>query len=296
MSKEHRRLISFAGSTVAIEYSGSRIAAIIDFLFQYVPAGSDVLPHVTYRATSDVQPEVLTLCRDDSLIYEGDSEAALAELLLGDTCHHLADQSRGGLLFHAAGLAWQGKGVLVPGKIGAGKTTLTAWLVAKGLDYLTDELVFVPHEADTIQTFTRPLNVKTAARAALQAVLPFDFETHAPHILSTSRADLIPPDLLRPVQLSEPPLGLIIFARYLPDSEFSLRLLTKAQAGLALMECLVNARNLPGHGFAEIARLAKTAPAYKLSYANFDQIGEQIETLKPGFSQATTEIASGKRL
>lgn len=279
MSKEHRRLISFAGSAVAIEYSGSRIATIVDFLYRYVPADSDVPPHVTYRARPGVQPGALTLYRDDTLIYEGDSEAALAELLMGDSCHHLADRSRGGLLFHAAGLAWQGKGLMMPGGIGAGKTTLATWLVAQGLDYLTDELVFVPHGADTIQTFARPLNVKKASRVALQAALPFDLEAHATHILSTPRADLIPPTLLKPVQLSEPPLGLIIFPHYLPGGDLTLRPLSKAQAGLALMECLINARNLPGHGFSQVARLAQTAPAYKLSYANFDQIKDRIETL-----------------
>jgi hypothetical protein len=276
MSEEHRRLVSFADSTVAVEYSGSRVAAIVDFLYRYVPADSDVPPHVTYRVTSDDQSGVLHLYRDDMLIHVGDSEAILAELLMGDANYHLADQSRGGLLFHAAGLVWQGKGVILPGKIGAGKTTLTVWLLAQGLDYLTDELVFVPHGADTIQTLTRPLNVKKSSWAALQTALPFDL-AHTARILSTPRSDLIPPDLLRPVQLSEPPLSLMIFPRYLPDSEFSLRPLSKAQAGLALMKCLINARNLPDHGFSEIARLAQIAPAYKLSYANFDQIGDVAE-------------------
>jgi hypothetical protein len=87
--------------------------------------------------------------------------------------------------------------------------------------------------------------------------------------------------------LSEPPLGLIVFPRYLPGSDLALRPLSKAQAGLALMECLVNARNLPGHGFSEIARLARRAPAYKLNYADFDQIGERIEMLLQS-SQAQT--------
>ncbi len=289
MNEKCHRLVSFAGSTVAIEYSSPRIAAIIDFLYQHAPAASDVPPHVAYRAIPGVQPGAMALYRDDTLIYEGDSKAGLAELLMGDACYHLADRSRGGLLFHAAGLAWQGKGVILPGGIGAGKTTLAAWLTAKGLDYLTDELVFVPHGTDTVQAFTRPLNVKKGSRAALQAALPFGFEAHAAHILTTAHADLIPPALLRPVKLSAPPLGLIIFPRYLPDGEFALRPLSKAQAGLALMECLINARNLPGHGLPEIARLAQVAPAYKLSYANFDQIGERIEALlkveKPGSKQ-----------
>jgi hypothetical protein len=280
MSATHRRLIRFAGSTVAVEYSGVRMAAIVDFLYRYVPADGDddVPPSVTYRMVPSGQAGRMALYRDDTLLYEGDSEPALADLLLGDSCHHLAQRSRGGLLFHAAGLAWQGQGLLLPGGIGAGKTTLAAWLVARSLDYLTDELVFVPHGADTMQTFTRPLNVKRTSRPALRD--HFDFEGHAAHVVSTPHTDLIPPTLLKPANaLSEPPLRLIVFPRYLPGGDFAWRPLSKAQAGLALMECLVNARNLPEHGFPEIVRLARQAPAYRLHYTDFDQIGGRIEAL-----------------
>ena len=62
-----------------------------------------------------------------------------------------------------------------------------------------------------------------------------------------------------------------------PDGEFAFEPLSGAQAGLALMECLVNARNLPGHGLAEAARLARNAPAFRLRYSHFEQIGDRIQ-------------------
>jgi hypothetical protein len=270
------RLITFAGNSVAVEYSGPRPARIVDFLYRDVSADSTIPPHVTYRLMPGDEPGRLVLYRGDTLIYEGDSEATLAELLLGDTCYHLADQSRGGLLFHAAGLARAGKGLLLPGGVGAGKSTLAAWLAARGFDYLTDELVFVPQGADTMQTFTRPLNLKNPARAVLRNQV--DFEGQAADILSSPQADLVSLTVLRPGNApGEPPVSLIIFPRYRPGSDFILRPLSRAQAGLALMECLVNARNLPEHGFPQIARLARLAPAYKLTYAHFQQIGEQID-------------------
>jgi hypothetical protein len=79
--------------------------------------------------------------------------------------------------------------------------------------------------------------------------------------------------------LSEPDLGLILFPRYLPESAFDLQRLSKAQAGLELMQCLVNARNLPDRGFSEITRLARKAPAYRMCYAGFDQVGEVVEAI-----------------
>ncbi len=276
-----QRVISFAGGTVTIEHSGARAAAIVDFLCRWMPTGDATLPSSLYRVAQS-HAKHLALYKGEELVYEGESEAILAELLLGETCRQLAEQSQGGLLFHAAGLAWHGQGILVPGAPGAGKTTLSAWLTLRGLDYLTDELVFVPHQSVRLHALTRPLNLKKEARQALQNY--FDFNAHAAHILSSSQADLAPPTLLRAANtLCQPPLRLILFPHYQPDSTGALRALSKAQAGLFLMQCLINARNLPGHGLAEIARLAQAAPAYTLSYASFDQLGP-VEALLSGLA------------
>ncbi|MFN8459220.1 MAG: hypothetical protein U0401_31985 [Anaerolineae bacterium] len=58
-----------------------------------------------------------------------------------------------------------------------------------------------------------------------------------------------------------------------------LRPLSQAQAGLALMQCLLNARNLPEHGFPEVTRLIRQVPAYHLGYSHFGQLEGQIEQL-----------------
>jgi hypothetical protein len=281
MSGPDSRIITFAGSSVAVEYEGMRAARIIAFLFRHLPDGDGGRPQVTYRLAPGASPDDLALYRRSELVYRGDSDAALAERLLGEVGHSLAAHSRGGLLFHAGGLAWGDQGLLLPGSIGAGKTTLTAWLAAAGiggLAYLSDEMAFFPEGWEAMHTYTRPLNLKSPARPALQAV--FDFQGQAGRMLSTAFGDLIPPELLSfagPRQAT--PVRLILFPRYAAGSRFEVRRLTRAQAGLALMECLVNARNLPGHGFSEVARLARLAPAYRLSYSSFAQIGERIEIL-----------------
>jgi hypothetical protein len=277
------RLIAFAGNTVAIEYSGARPARIVDFVYRHMPSRDydDPAPHVTFRIAPGGRAGNLALYRDGELTYAGASDACLAEKLLGDVGYALADKSRGGLLFHAGALAWDGKGLLLPGSIGAGKTTLTMWLALQGLGgltYLSDEMVFIHDGADAMQTYTRPLNLKSAARAALKDL--FDFEGQADRLLSTTYGDLIPPELLSFAGPGdETPLSLIIFPRYAEGSKFELQPLSQAQAGLALMECLVNARNLQDHGFSEIVHLAQAAPAYRLRYADFAQIGDRIQRL-----------------
>ena len=126
-----------------------------------------------------------------------------------------------------------------------------------------------------MQPFPRPLNLKRPARPVF--VDQLDFENPDCQILSTDTTDLIPPTLFSPnTTLSEPPLRLIIFPHYQAGSNFELQQLSKAQAGLELMQCLINARNLPDHGFSEITRLTRTVPAYKMTYASFSQVGPHI--------------------
>ncbi|HDQ73774.1 MAG TPA: hypothetical protein ENN19_17010 [Chloroflexi bacterium] len=286
-----RKLVSFAGSKLSIEYSGPRAAALVDYLYGRVPPGpgdgvvDKGASPLVYRLADDGRR--LTLCRGETLLFDGllatQSEANLADALLGDSCHHLAKESRGGLLFHAAALVdrARGRGLLFPGAIGAGKTTLAAWLALQGLTYLTDELVFVPEGADEMHAFPRPLNLKSSAEPALSPY--FDFEAHEAAILRGPGASLIPPASLGSHDVvSRSGVGLLIFPRYVPNSDLVWQALSKAQAGLALMECLVNARNLPGHGFAEIARLARATPAYRLCYGGFDQLEDRLEMLLDG--------------
>jgi hypothetical protein len=278
------RQITFAGSTVAIEYEGSGPARIVEFLYGAIPYEDHQPAHVTFRLLVTNGSKQLRLYRNDELIHEGEVEANVADILLGNTCYNLADRSQNGLLFHGAGLAWRGQGVLLPGGIGAGKSTLTAWLLGRGFDYLTDELVFVPDGSSSMQTFPRPLNLKRPSRTVLSGQI--DFMKQAAQILSSTTTDLVPAPLFNPnSKYSEPSLKLVIFPKYQAEQEFLLQPLSKAQAGLELMQCLVNARNLSDHGFLETTRVARVVPAYKLSYDSFDQIGDSIESLLAGLPQ-----------
>jgi hypothetical protein len=279
-----RRIVSFAHGAVAIESEGARATNIVEFLFHDAPSDASIVPQVMLRVAEAIRPEKLAVYQDYASRYESDSDADLAEYLLGEVTSKLADKSRGGLVFHAGALAYKGHGILVPGAIGAGKTTMTAWLVTRGLDYLTDEMVWVPEGSDSLHAFTRPLNVKKPSRTALQGV--FDLEKHAARIFSSTSTDLIPPTVLKPDNtLSTPRVSLIVFPNYQPDGEPQIQPLSKAQAGFALLQTLVNARNLPELGFPAAARLAQLAPAYRIRYSHFEQIQEPIERLLKGIDQ-----------
>lgn len=273
------RIVSFAGRSVAIEYDTPEGREITDFLYRDLAPADSEDPHVTFiiGRRDDRQ---LTLHRGEERLYEGDSKASLASILVGETIHHLTDKSDRGLTIHAAALCRDGSGIIMPGKSGAGKSSLTTWLLGRGFSYLTDELVFIPESSLLIEAFTRPINIKSHGMKAISEC--FDFEANEAETMTSRHVTMIPHRLLNrhtatgPVQLS-----LIIFPHHQADTELEFQRLTKAQVGLSLMECLVNARNLPGHGFGEATRVAREVPAYSLTYGSFDQLGDKLDAILP---------------
>ncbi len=92
------RLITFAGSAVGVEYEGDGAAKIIDFLYRDIPpAAGAASAAVTFHLLSDGGSGRLRLYRAETLLYDGDSAAEAADLLLSQSCHHLANCSHGGL-------------------------------------------------------------------------------------------------------------------------------------------------------------------------------------------------------
>jgi hypothetical protein len=276
MNPPQRTLVSFAGSTVAIEFDDPRAAELIAFLIHPSAVSENGKAHCTFTLeVVDGEPATYTLFQDDVRQYQCTHAGDLAEFLQGAVCHQLAMESRDGLLFHAAALSDKGRGILIPGGIGAGKSTLTAWLLSKGLGYLTDELVYVPWGSDTLQPFIRPIHLKHPSRSVLRSIL--DIEGQGGEVLTSSRSDLVPPGLLNPNRHSDAaPLGLVLFPTYRAGGGASWEPLSPAQTGQLLMQSLINARNLPDHGFHEAARLARRAPGYRFSYADFGQVEGEL--------------------
>jgi len=181
-------------------------------------------------------------------------------------CYYLADGSRGGALFHAACLCRGSKALLLPGSSGSGKTTLAAWLALNGWRFGTDELTFIPAGTLECQALTRPLHLKNQ----VEQLFPGLVEKGA---WAVGSGWLVPPRSLGDQAADEPPmLDQIIFPRYQPGAAGELQPLTRASAATLLTGLLINARNLPDHGFPEVLRLARTIPAFRLAYSDFEQL------------------------
>ena len=154
--------LHFAGSAITIQTSEDDLCpSLVAFLFRDVPQRSPAIPHVTYRLVHDQPEEQYFLFNGEICEYHGADVYQTVSILMDRACFRSGRTMRqGGLLLHAALLSWRGRGLLLPATTGMGKSTLAAWLIQRGYDYHSDEMVFVLLESLTGQAFRRPLNIK----------------------------------------------------------------------------------------------------------------------------------------
>lgn len=285
-----RHVVAFAGSAVAIETDGPAADEVVRFLFDDPTEAPRAEPAVTFGVAPADVPGTFRLTCSGEVLNQQDTPGAIAAHLACEAARHIAERSAGGTLFHAGVVAWKGAGVVLPGISGAGKTTLCAHLVEAGFDYLSDELAFVPLGEGTVDGFGRPLSLKPGAWPALEAELAA--ATAPPHVLATGDGVLLRPHRLNPnTSRRRPALAAFVFPRRAAGAPGALRRLTRAEAALAMLANVVNARNLPGDGLTQVIALTRHVPSYEAVYDDGRSIVSAIKTL---FDRRPHSGASGR--
>ena len=274
-----KRVIQYAGNAIVLEYDSPAAEELLERIIYPFPSPTKAKISATIRVeVTDSSKPSYSIFLGETRIYKSQNKVDFSEMLLSKICYHLAFNSRDGMLFHAAGLGYDSYGILVPGGIGFGKSTFTAWMVANGCDYLSDEFVYFPWESEQMQSFNRPLHLKKASRSVLDLFI--DYNADEKLIQCGTHSDLVNPKHIKPDNhYQQPQVRLILFPHYKVDSEFQWKELSPAETGLELMQFLINARNLPEYGFKEIVHIAQKSKAVKFQYSTFEQIIQPIQGL-----------------
>ena len=272
----HKRLLSFAGRSVAISRDDEAAGGFLDLLFADLSTAAEAEPAGALRLLR-AEGDSYRLGDGDTLLHSGLLDVTMAAQLFDAVIFRLLAGQDGGLALHAGAVVRDGRVLLLPGQSGSGKSTLTAWLSSRGCSHLTDELVLLPARGE-LQTLacTRPLCIKHGAAPIVKGLLPPGQEA----ALEDDQGLILPHRHLNPVftPTTRPP-GLILFPVYRPGAPLAGERLSGARASALLMTCNVNGRNLDGHGFPLVARIARTVPAIRLVYSSFHGLGELLDQL-----------------
>lgn len=215
---------------------------------------------------------------DHTLTQDGDLLYHLTDRIV----FHVADKAQGYHCVHAAAVATsRGAAVVIPAESGSGKSSFTAWLVANGFGYITDELVLIGDAAELVG-IARPIQIKTRGLPAIQSLLHAEAKVSLGNFANAVTVTCLGGKFAAQRQA----LGAIVFPNYIEGANFSFERISSADAGMRLMSNHVNARNLEGHGFKSIMELVRNNPCYNLEYGGFD-------TLPTGFATAFANTVDG---
>jgi hypothetical protein len=269
--------ISFGGNSVTITCEDPLYYALLWQHFRHCLG--NVGPAVaSYRLAVD-RGRQLRLERDAQPVYCAERSLLVILYLMQELTSILAAHCRQQLVFHAAGVARGGSGLMLCGGTASGKSTLAAWLTSLGCDFVTDELVGISPAGDRMTGLPRPLHLKSGSLFVVPGWLA---EQEHPGLTALDGGNvLLDAEALgggKVIPSAAP--RVVIFPQYAPGAAFAVEPLTAAGTAFRLMHGLVNADNLAGRGFGHAILLARTLKAYSMAYSNVVLAAEWIGCLK----------------
>ena len=145
---------------VGLQFPSEAVANIFCHLLSGFPNLAPPVPPSPYEISQDGDTGVYRVTRDDALLGEFGSlfrlvshlEWTLIDAALGSAPY---------LGLHAGAVTHNGRTLLLPGRSGAGKTSLVLGLLLRGWRLLSDEASLVCPDTSAIRGFPRSLYVKS---------------------------------------------------------------------------------------------------------------------------------------
>jgi hypothetical protein len=168
------------------------------------------------------------------------------------------------VLVHASAAAFPGGAIVLPGPMGAGKSTLVAALVRSGLGYLTDEVVALDPATGLVQPYPKYLSLGP------------EFAACAPEPPAIVRAGLsnrvlVPPERLRAGAISPPaPPRVVVTPRYERGATTELVPLHRAAALSVLAEHAFHLTQHPVRTLRTLEAVVEGAHCYQLVSSDID--------------------------
>ena len=180
------------------------------------------------------------------------------------------------LKIHAAVLAKDGRGLVMPGMPGAGKSTLCAALVASGWQLLSDEMAILSPEDGRLLPLDRPISLKNESIELIESFVQASGQrpVFGPVAEATHKGTVVhmkPLCLLSHEDDVDVMPAWVVFPRYIPAQPTDLQAYSKALAFIDTAESSFNYSVMGADGFTQLRRVMDACNSYKLYYSDLKQ-------------------------
>ncbi len=263
------------GTPVRVHVCSDDVAARVAPLLALLPA----LPHDA--ADSATRVDLVTDGRNRFRVYvdgrpveRPTTSAALAAELVLSACNQAASSGPpGSLRFHAGVVAHDGKGLVICGTSGAGKSSLTLALLRAGWEYLSDEIAVLDPASLHLTPYPKWVDLSDEAltrvgHSAPRPQEPTDFERH------------LPPAALGTLAHGATLAGIVVLQRA-PLDEGAPRVVPMAptDALLALLPHVYESSWLAPQALQGLADVCGTVPVSFLHRAPFEKMVADVGAL-----------------
>lgn len=184
------------------------------------------------------------------------------------------------VLLHAAVVARDGTGVVLPAAMEAGKTTLTAALVRAGYGYLSDELAAIDPDTGLVEAYPKPLSIDAGSWSVLAALRP---DLPPPLVASTAAQWHVPASDVpggRVVATVRP--RLLVWPRYERGAQTRLEPLPPAMMASHLVGQAFHLGRRVARDFHVLTRLADRCPGYRLTVGSLEDARAALDAAVDG--------------
>ena len=264
---EIKALLHWHDRAVALRYPG-RFADVVDVMF----AGHAQVRDSPYTCVglTEAADERCLVTIDDHPIGPSIHRDELPGTLMAEVVRLTAGTMDMATVLQAGAVASGGKAIVVAGPPACGKSSLVAWLVAKGFDYVADDVVALTDDDGGILGFPGGLVLEgdpvTASTARFREF---------PSLGNAEQTIFRLPQAASTISRC----ALLVFPQYEAGAQLSIRSLSAARAGSRLVQCCLNADKTRDGGLAAIVGLARAAPALQLKYGSYDQLSGILDML-----------------
>jgi len=182
------------------------------------------------------------------------------------------------LILHSAVVEKQGNAVILPAPSGSGKSTLCTALVARGWRLLSDELTLIDVSSGLVRPLTKPISLKNESISVIES---FWIGSVRGKLCTDTVKGCVthfkPPkdSVLTSHEMAKP--AMVIFPRFVVDSEVLIEPVDKGSAFIDLVDNAFNYHVLGQQGFHTLHRLLNTVDIYDFQYSSLDAAIIEIE-------------------
>lgn len=197
------------------------------------------------------------------------------------------------LQFHAASMVLQGNGFIFAGESGCGKSTLAAILLARGWQYLCDEIALVHRETLKLHPFPKAICLKAGSQPLVRQ-MGFQLARSRSYVKQfKGHVGYVNPRDAGPAAVGEPaPVRYIVFPTYRGRTEPRLRPISRAEAAMSLFGCCFNRAAVGDRVLPMIQTLVKRAACFRLEVGDPAPTGRLLESSLGEMSATPADVAA----